>query len=143
MIRQCVDEEFQRIWEIINDAAAAFKGVIPDDRWHHPYMTQEELRDQIDEGVDFWGYEEDGTLIGIMGIQNVQDVTLIRHAYVNTKSRRSGIGSSLLKLLLAKTGRPVLIGTWAAADWAVRFYEKHGFRSRPRWFWSMRSTARE
>ncbi len=128
MIRQCKSEDFQRIWEIINDAAIAFKGVIPDDRWHYPYMTQEELRDQIDDGVDFWGYEENGSLIGVMGIQNVQDVTLIRHAYILTAKRSSGIGSALLKFLLTKTDRPVLMGTWAAADWAVRFYEKNGFR---------------
>lgn len=129
MIRQCIPEDFQRIWEIINDAATAYRGVIPDDRWHEPYMTQQELRGQIDEGVSFWGYEEGGALIGAMGIQHVQDVTLIRHAYVLTVKRGSGIGSALLRHLLTKTDRPVLIGTWAAADWAVRFYEKHGFRT--------------
>lgn len=111
MIRQCSPKDFQRIWEIINDAATAFKGVIPDDRWHHPYMTQEELRDQLDDGVDFWGYEEEEAFIGVMGIQHVQDVTLIRHAYVLTANRNSGIGGSLLKLLLTKTDRPVLVGT--------------------------------
>jgi len=127
MIRQCTAEDFQAIYDIINDAAHAYKGIIPDDRWHEPYMSREELASEIAAGVVFWGYEE-GELIGVMGIQDVRDVTLLRHAYVRTTRRRGGIGSALLKTLLTKTSRPVLIGTWAAADWAVRFYERHGFR---------------
>jgi N-acetylglutamate synthase-like GNAT family acetyltransferase len=128
VIRLCRDSEFDPIWEIINDAAAAYKGIIPADRWHEPYMPREELRRQMDEGVMFWGYEQGGELAGVMGIQQVQDVTLIRHAYVRTSKRNGGIGGKLLAHLRTLTDRPVLIGTWAAATWAVAFYEKHGFR---------------
>jgi GNAT superfamily N-acetyltransferase len=134
MIRQCGDADFETIYEIVNDAAAAYKGVIPADRWHEPYMPREELQHEIDAGVRFWGYEEDAgkaegvALVGVMGIQDVKDVTLIRHAYVRTAQRRKGIGGKLLSHLLTLTERPILIGTWAAATWAVRFYEKHGFR---------------
>ena len=128
MIRKSSAEDFEAIFAIINDAAMAYKDVIPDDRWHEPYMSREELASEIEAGVVFWGYEEQGGLIGVMGIQDVQDVTLLRHAYVRTAKRRGGIGGALLEALLKQTTRPVLIGTWAAADWAVRFYEKHGFR---------------
>jgi N-acetylglutamate synthase-like GNAT family acetyltransferase len=114
--------------EIINDAAQAYRGVIPADRWHEPYMSRDELRHEIEDAILFWGYEEDGKLIGIMGIQDTGDVTLIRHAYVSTAWRRKGIGSKLLSELVAKTDLPLLIGTWAAATWAIHFYEKHGFR---------------
>ena len=127
MIRKGEDRDFEALYEIINDAAQAYKGVIPADRWHEPYMAKEELRREIRQGVEFWGYEEEGILLGIMGLQNVQDVTLIRHAYVRTGRRRSGIGGKLLRFLLGQTTKPVLIGTWAAAAWAVVFYEKHGF----------------
>jgi len=116
------------IYEIINDAALAYKGIIPKDRWKEPYMSREELRHEIDEGVVFWGYEEDGKLKGVMGIQDVQDVTLIRHAYVRTAERNKGIGSKLMSHLRQMPDRPILIGTWADAVWAIRFYEKHGFR---------------
>jgi N-acetylglutamate synthase-like GNAT family acetyltransferase len=128
MIRPCEANDFEAIYEIVNDAAQAYKGVIPADRWHEPYMPREELQHEIDAGVRFWGYEEDGELIGVMGIQDVQDVTLIRHAYVRTTQRRKGIGSQLLAHLRPLTDRPILIGTWVAATWAIRFYEKHGFR---------------
>jgi N-acetylglutamate synthase-like GNAT family acetyltransferase len=128
VIRSCAEKDFDGIYEIINDAACAYKGVIPDDRWHEPYMTREELRHEITSGVLFYGYEQEGNLAGVMGIQDVQDVTLFRHAYVRTKARNRGIGSSLLSFLQEQAKRPVLIGTWAAAVWAVRFYEKHGFR---------------
>lgn len=128
MIRQCGTDDFETIYEIVNDAAVAYKSVIPADRWHEPYMPREELRHEIDAGVRFWGYEEDGELTGVMGIQDVQDVTLIRHAYVRTTQRRKGIGGKLLSHLLTLTERPILIGTWAAATWAIHFYEKHGFR---------------
>ena len=128
MIRQCSDDDFEMIYEIINDAALAYKGIIPKDRWKEPYMSREELRHEIDEGVAFWGYEEDGKLKGVMGIQDVQDVTLIRHAYVRTAERNKGIGSKLMSHLHQMPDRPILIGTWADAVWAIRFYEKHGFR---------------
>ncbi len=128
VIRQCRSDEFEMIGEIINDGARAYRGVIPEDRWHEPYMSTEELAGQIDEGVVFWGSEDNGRLVGVMGIQDVQDVTLIRHAYVRTAFRNQGIGSSLLKHLCSLTSRPLLVGTWAAAFWAIAFYEKHGFR---------------
>jgi len=129
MIRQCDNSEFRIIYEIINDAAQAYKGVIPIDCWKEPYMSKDELGREIDEGVIFWGYyEEDGELVGVTGIQHVQDVTLIRHAYVRTAKRKRGIGGKLLSHLRKQTTRPILIGTWADAVWAIRFYEKHGFR---------------
>jgi GNAT superfamily N-acetyltransferase len=128
LIRQCNDDDFEAIYEIINDAALAYKGIIPEDRWKEPYMSREELLQEIDEGVVFWGYEEGKKLKGIMGIQDVQDITLIRHAYVRTAERNRGIGSKLLSHLRRMTDRPILICTWADAVWAVRFYEKHGFR---------------
>ena len=127
MIRQCIRNDFEEIFAIINDAAMAYKGVIPADRWHEPYMSREHLRREIDAGVAFWGYEEQGVLIGLMGIQEVQDVTLIRHAYVRTARRDGGIGGKLLSHLKTLIGRPALVGTWADAVWAIRFYEKHGF----------------
>jgi N-acetylglutamate synthase-like GNAT family acetyltransferase len=128
MIRQCENSDFETIYSIINDAAMAYKGIIPDDRWTAPYMPREELQHEIDNGVVFWGYEEDGELAGVMGIQDVMDVTLIRHAYVRTSRRRQGIGGELLSHLRDTTNRPLLIGTWADAVWAIRFYENHGFR---------------
>lgn len=127
-IRKCEHGDFDAVLEIINDAACAYRGVIPPDRWKTPYMSKEELRDEMDEGVVFWGYEEDGTLQGVMGMQDVQDVTLIRHVYVRTARRRLGIGGRLLSFLRKKTSKPILIGTWADASWAIRFYEKHGFK---------------
>ena len=128
MIRQCNHNDFEAVYTIINDAAEAYKGVIPEDRLNVPYMTKEELQHEIDDGVVFWGYEEGGALVGVMGIQDVKDVTLIRHSYVRTARQGEGIGGKLLSKLREKSGRPVLIGTWANAVWAIRFYEKHGFR---------------
>ena len=128
MIRTCDPREFEGIYEIINDAAQAYRGVIPADRWKDPYMDREELRHEIHEGVVFWGYEEEGRLLGVMGLQQVQDVTLIRHSYVRTARRNQGIGGKLLSHLKAQTDLPLLVGTWAAIVWAIRFYEKHGFR---------------
>ncbi len=127
MIRPCVPSDFETINEIINDAAEAYREVIPQDCFREPYMSPEELRYEMEHGVDFWGYEECGSLMGVMGIQNVKDVTLIRHAYVRTMKRGQGIGSRLLSYLREQTTRPILIGTWADAEWAMRFYEKHGF----------------
>jgi N-acetylglutamate synthase-like GNAT family acetyltransferase len=128
MIRRCNDRDFELIWTIINDGAQAYKGTIPGDRWTEPYMSKEKLKDEIDEGVVFWGYEEDGALVGVMGIQPVQDVTLVRHAYVRTSSQKRGIGGRLLSHLREMVSGPMLIGTWAAAVWAIHFYERHGFQ---------------
>ena len=126
-IEACRSSDLRAIFEIINDAAHAYKGVIPADRWHEPYMPMPELESEIAKGVRFYGYQLDGCLVGVMGIQDVKDVTLIRHAYVRTPSRRHGIGQALLEQLNQLTTRPVLIGTWKAATWAIRFYEKNGF----------------
>ena len=128
MIRKCDDIDFETVYEIINDGARAYKGVIPADRLKETYMDRDELRHEIDTGVEFWGYEEDGKLVGVMGIQDVLDVTLIRHAYVRTTRQKRGVGGKLLSHLRTMTSRPILIGTWADASWAIRFYEKHGFR---------------
>jgi len=119
------------MYRIINDAAQAYKGVIPGDCWKEPYMSKGELRHEIGTGIAFWGYEEGEELVAIMGIQHVQDVALIRHAYVRRDRQRQGIGSRLLSFLCDRTQCPILIGTWADAFWAVRFYEKHGFRQVP------------
>ncbi|HNX68544.1 MAG TPA: GNAT family N-acetyltransferase [Candidatus Omnitrophota bacterium] len=128
MIRSCTAHDVKPILGIVNDAAAAYKGVIPVDCWHEPYMTEEYLRSELAAGVRFWGYEDEGELAGVMGIQDVQDVTLIRHAYVRTPKRNRGIGGMLLSFLKEKTTRPVLVGTWKAAIWAIHFYEKYGFK---------------
>ena len=127
-IRRCLPDENEAICAIINEGAPAYRGVIPPDRLHDPYMPLEELRREIEAGVEFWGDEQDGALTGVMGIQHVQDVTLIRHAYVRTAMQGTGVGSRLLSHLRQSTERPVLIGAWADAIWAIRFYEKHGFR---------------
>jgi N-acetylglutamate synthase-like GNAT family acetyltransferase len=129
MIRPCNDDDFDQILSIINDGAQAYKGIIPADRWKEPYMSKSELKHEMEEGVVFYGLEEGGELLGVMGIQNVQDVSLIRHAYVRTTNRKQGIGSQLLLHFKGKTKRPILIGTWATALWAIRFYEKHGFKT--------------
>jgi GNAT superfamily N-acetyltransferase len=128
MIRRCDDTDFEAIWTIINDGAQAYKGIIPADRWTEPYMSPEKLRHELDEGVVFWSYEEAGTLAGVMGLQQVQDVTLIRHAYVRGSSQKRGIGGHLLGHLRGMASGPVLIGTWADAVWAIRFYERYGFQ---------------
>ena len=127
-IRPCRSDELATIHAIVNAGAEAYRGVIPDDCWHEPYMSREALTREIEGGVRFWGWEQDGVLVGVMGIQDVKDVTLIRHAYVRTAHRRGGIGALLLEHLRTLTKKPLLIGTWAAAHWAIRFYEKHGFR---------------
>jgi GNAT superfamily N-acetyltransferase len=127
VVRPCEPDEIAAIGAVINDGAQAYRGVIPPDRWHEPYMPEDELRREMAAGVAFWGHEAAGELVGVMGIQPVRDVTLIRHAYVRTAWQRQGVGSALLRHMLALTDRPVLIGTWAASDWAIRFYERHGF----------------
>ena len=128
MIRRCADRDFEAIWTIINDGAQAYRGIIPADRWTEPSMSREQLEDEIAEGVVFWGYEENGALVGVMGIQRVQDVTLIRHAYVRSSNQKGGIGGQLLSHLRDLASGPVLIGTWADAVWAIRFYERYGFQ---------------
>jgi len=128
MIRRCDDRDFESVWIIINDGAQAYRGTIPEDRWTEPYMSREKLQHEIDDGVVFWGYEDAGNLLGVMGLQQVRDVTLIRHAYVRTSSQKRGVGAHLMSNLRLLTERPVLIGTWADAVWAIRFYEKHGFQ---------------
>ena len=126
-IRPCSNEERTAILAIVNAAAEAYRGVIPTDRWHEPYMDAAELEQEIADGVVFWGYETDGELIGVMGIQAMDDVDLIRHAYVRPASQGQGVGAALLLHLRGLTSRPMLVGTWAAATWAIRFYERHGF----------------
>ena len=128
MIQRCTKSDVNEICEIINDAASAYKGVIPEDRWHEPYMPLEEVVEQIEDGVEFWCYYENGVMLGVMGIQDRGDVTLIRHAYVRTQARNKGIGTELLDHLTLLANKPVLIGTWADALWAIEFYKKHGFR---------------
>jgi N-acetylglutamate synthase-like GNAT family acetyltransferase len=128
MIRQCDDTDFETIHSIINEAAKKYKGIIPEDRWKEPYMTREELKHEIEKGIVFWGYERNGELIGVMGIQRVKDVTLIRHSYIRMTAQGQGVGSKLLSFLSNQSTRPVLIGTWSDAVWAIRFYEKRGFK---------------
>ncbi len=127
MIRRCRDDERAAILAVVNAAAEAYRGVIPDDCWHEPYMPAAELDDEVAAGVEFWGYEADGELVGVMGVQRVRDVDLIRHAYVAPTGQRRGIGSALLERLAPTGPARILVGTWAAADWAIRFYERHGF----------------
>ncbi len=126
-IRPCRDDERETILAIVNAAADAYRGVIPADCWHEPYMPADELDREIDAGVVFWGYQTDDTLVGVMGIQDVGDLDLIRHAYVSPESQGRGIGSALLERLVDSAERQILVGTWAAADWAIRFYRRHGF----------------
>jgi N-acetylglutamate synthase-like GNAT family acetyltransferase len=128
MIRRCKTNDFELIWAIINDGARAYKGVIAEDCWADPYMSRAHLQQEIDDGVAFWGYEQAGDLIAVMGIQEVGDMTLIRHAYVRASGQRRGIGAQLLARLRSLARSPLLIGTWADAVWAIHFYEKHGFQ---------------
>lgn len=128
MIRQCVDSDLDRIEVIINEAALAYKGKIPDDCWHEPYMPRAGLDAEIAAGVAFSGWEEAGALIGVMGLQQVKDAWLIRHAYVSPQHQGRGIGSRLLTVLTGQVAGRLLVGTWADADWAIRLYERHGFR---------------
>lgn len=131
MLRPVRPDETAAMLDIINAAAQAYKGVIPADCWHEPYMTRAELEREIRSGVEFWGYEQNGLLAGVMGRQDRGEVVLIRHAYVSPACQRRGIGACLLRHLVRDVSRPLLVGAWAAAHWAVRFYEKHGFRLVP------------
>jgi len=127
MIRQCCDTDIPTIQAVINEAARAYEGIIPQDCWHEPYMPQCELLDEIGAGVHFWGWEDSGSLVGVMGTQKVQDATLIRHAYVLPAHQSRGIGGELLTALIAQSNGQLLVGTWAAAEWAIRFYRRHDF----------------
>jgi GNAT superfamily N-acetyltransferase len=127
VIRRCRDDERPAILAIVNAAAEVYRDVIPADRWHEPYMPMEELSEEIAAGVEFWGWEEDGALLGIMGVQPARDVSLIRHAYVAPAAQGRGIGGALLAELEARSDRRLLVGTWAAASWAIDFYRGRGF----------------
>ena len=131
MIRLCRDDERAAILAIVNAAAEAYRGAIPADRWRDPYMPPEELDAELAAGVAFWGYEDDGALVGIMGVQPVRDVDLIRHAYTLPERQGRGVGGALLEHVTSHSARPLLVGTWAAAGWAIRFYERHGFERVP------------
>jgi len=128
MIIPSKESDFKEILEIINDAASMYKGIIPADRWHEPYMSEKELQTQIEEGIKFWCYADNDYIVGVMGFQEKSDVTLIRHAYVRTDARNKGIGGKLLHHLSDLSAKPILIGTWADASWAISFYKKHGFQ---------------
>ncbi|MAG13672.1 MAG: GNAT family N-acetyltransferase [Spirochaetales bacterium] len=127
MIRRCNETDGDSICAVINNGATAYRGVIPPDRLSEPYMSRAELNHEIGSGVDFWGWEEDGELIAVMGLQPVRDVTLIRHAYVTMNRQRQGVGRALLTHLMPLAEGPILIGTWKAASWAIQFYQKNGF----------------
>jgi GNAT superfamily N-acetyltransferase len=127
MLRRCSPADIPEIFEIVNEAATAYAGVIPAECWHEPYMPMEELEGEIADGVRFFGREEQGRLLGVMGIQDRGEVSLLRHAYVLTAAQRRGIGTELLRHLEALAPGPVLVGTWAAADWAVAFYRRSGY----------------
>lgn len=126
-IRKATPDDVAAICTVINDAAQAYRGVIPDDRWHDPYMPMDELAGEIAAGVDFWVAEHAGQVVGVMGLQDKGAVSLVRHAYVSKTRQRSGIGTRLLQHIQARADKPTLIGTWAAAAWAIRFYQRHGF----------------
>ena len=126
-IRRCRDDEASTVLAIVNAAAEAYRDVIPADRWHDPYMSGEQLKRDVAAGVEFWGYELEDALIGVMGIQPVRDVDLIRHAYVKPGSQRLGIGAALIAHLRSLSTRRLLVGTWADASWAIRFYQREGF----------------
>ncbi len=149
MIRLCRDGDLPRVCEVINDAATAYKGVIPDDCWHEPYMPIDELQREI-ATMTFYGFEEDGRLVGVIGYQPLEDVTLLRHLYVETARQRHGLGSALLRHVVGLTATPqLLVGMWADAPWAVRFYQRHGFSLLPdgdqllRAYWTIPARQRQ
>lgn len=128
MIRRCTPGDVDAIYTIVNDAAQAYQDVIPPDRWRVPYMPRQELLREIAQGVVFWGMEQESRMVGVMGIQDKGDVTLIRHAYVRSASRNQGIGTALLRHLETLSHKPILVGTWSAASWAIAFYRKQGYQ---------------
>jgi len=128
LIRQCTPADATGICDVINEAAVAYRGVIAADRWKEPYMPLTELQHEIGSGVSFWGAYEGDVLVAVMGLQHVKDVSLIRHAYTRTSRQGQGLGKALLKCVANHTERPLLIGTWAAATWAIGFYQSQGFR---------------
>jgi N-acetylglutamate synthase-like GNAT family acetyltransferase len=127
LIRRSAETDLATILSIINDAAQAYRGVIPADRWHEPYMPADELAKEMADGVVFWVAEEEGRLLGVMGIQDKGDVALVRHAYVVPTVQRTGLGARLLRHVEGLTDKPILIGTWAGASWAIEFYRRNGF----------------
>jgi N-acetylglutamate synthase-like GNAT family acetyltransferase len=127
LIRQGEEADFAAILAIVNDAAQAYRGVIPVDRWHEPYMPTDELEKEISSGVVFWVAEEEGRLLGVMGIQDKGEVALVRHAYVAPTLQRTGVGTRLLRHVEGLAHKPILIGTWAGASWAIEFYRRNGF----------------
>jgi len=127
MIRQSAEADHETILAIVNDAARAYRGVIPADRWHDPYMPADELAREIAAGVAFWVAEEDGRVLGVMGIQDKGDVALVRHAYVASNLQKKGVGTTLLRHVEGLTSKPILIGTWASASWAIDFYRRNGY----------------
>lgn len=127
LIRKSVESDLATLLAIVNDAAQAYREVIPADRWHDPYMSTDELERELSSGVEFWVAEEDGRLLGVMGIQDKGDVALVRHAYVTPTTQRKGVGTRLLRHVEGLAGKPVLIGTWASASWAIDFYRRNGF----------------
>ena len=131
LIRLSTDEDFAAILAIINDAANAYRGVIPADRWHEPYMPADELANEIADGVVFWVAEQAGRVSAVMGMQDKGDVALVRHAYVASGTQRTGVGTTLLRHVEGLTDKPILIGTWASASWALDFYRRNGFTLLP------------
>ncbi len=149
MIRPCHNDDLQSVCAIINDAADAYKGAIPDDCWHEPYMPMDELRREV-ATMTFYGCEEGGRLVGVIGYQPLEDVTLVRHLYVETARQRCGLGSALLRQVVGLTATPrLLVGMWADAAWAIRFYQRHGFSLLPdgdrllRAYWTIPARQRE
>lgn len=127
LIRKGAEADLTAMFATVNDAAQAYRGVIPDDRWHEPYMPMDELMKEIAAGVVFWVAEEEGRLVGVMGIQDKGEVALVRHAYVATTLQKKGVGTKLLRHVESLTDKSVLIGTWAAASWAIEFYRRNGY----------------
>jgi len=130
-IEPATESDFEAIYRVINDAAMAYKGVIPADRWQDPYMPRAELRQHVEEGERFSCCWEDADVVGVMAIQDKGEVFLVRHAYVCTSHRNQGIGTRLLHELTSGLARPVLVGTWKAAEWAIRFYSRNGYHVVP------------
>jgi GNAT superfamily N-acetyltransferase len=143
LIRKSVEADLAAMSAIVNDAAQAYRGVIPADRWREPYMPADELAEEIAGGVVFWVAEQDGRLLGVMGIQDKGAVALLRHAYVAPNIQRRGVGTRLLRHVEGLADKPILIGTWADASWAIEFYRRNGFTVVPnsdrllRTYWSI------